>query len=312
MRDHLHVPFRTQRGLSLIELMISMALALIVVLLATTFFLSSRNVYTTQDESSKINDTGRLVSQVLTRIIQQTGFIPRYNADITTVSYDHTRAPASQFALLFGVNNGVTRWTGTNSGTINNSDSLTIRFWGSGGSPGNADGTVADCLGQEIPAPGTGANAADIDRAQMTFYLSLDASNEPGLVCSIRVFSTNGETVQPIARGVERLQFLYGVDTSAPPRDNMPDVYVNAAQVTANGWWDRVVAVRYAFMVRSGLNARTEPDNTLYQLFGPAYTQADAGVTLDAANLSSQERTRLRRVFSGVVHLRNGVEGNNQ
>jgi type IV pilus assembly protein PilW len=279
------------------------------VLLATAFFLSSRNIYTAQDESAKMNDIGNFASQTITRLIQQAGFIPRNNSGVTTVAYDHTRLPASQFALLFGTNNSVTRWIGTNSGTVNNSDSLTTRFWGSGGPSGSADGTIVDCLGQEIPPP-TGGASADADQAQMTLYLTLDTNNEPQLVCSTRNVATGNEIIQPIARGVERLQFLYGLDTSVP-RDNLPDVFLSANQVTTGGLWSRVIAVRYALLVRSGLNARTEPDDTTYALFGPGYTQGDVGTTLNATTLSAQERTRLRRVFTGVVHVRQGVEGNN-
>lgn len=63
-----------QTGLSLIELMISITLGLILMAGVVQMFISSKSVFTTQQSMSRIQETGRLAIEFLSRDIRMAGF----------------------------------------------------------------------------------------------------------------------------------------------------------------------------------------------------------------------------------------------
>ena len=63
-----------QAGLSLIELMISITLGLILMAGVVQMFVSSKTVFTTQQSMSRIQETGRLAIEFLSRDIRMAGF----------------------------------------------------------------------------------------------------------------------------------------------------------------------------------------------------------------------------------------------
>lgn len=63
-----------QAGLSLIELMISITLGLILMAGVVQMFVSSKSVFTTQQSMSRIQETGRLAIEFLSRDIRMAGF----------------------------------------------------------------------------------------------------------------------------------------------------------------------------------------------------------------------------------------------
>jgi type IV pilus assembly protein PilW len=67
-------PMRKQAGLSLIELMISITLGLVLMAGVVQMFVSSKTVFTTQQSMSRIQETGRLAIEFLSRDIRMAGF----------------------------------------------------------------------------------------------------------------------------------------------------------------------------------------------------------------------------------------------
>lgn len=63
-----------QRGLSLVELMISIALGMIVILAITYVFAGSRASHRNQESLSAVQESGRMALELLTRDIRMTGF----------------------------------------------------------------------------------------------------------------------------------------------------------------------------------------------------------------------------------------------
>lgn len=90
---------------------------------------------------------------------------------------------------------------------------------------------------------------------------------------------------QELVEGVESMQVLYGVDTSA---DRVPDAYVAASGVTN---WDNVVSMQIAVLVRSEQEYGNDVDDRTYAL-------------LDA-NVGPFNDRRLRSVFTTTVAVRN-------
>lgn len=72
---------RTQSGLSLIELMVSITLGLILMAGVMQMFVSSKSVFTTQQSMSRIQETGRLAIEFLSRDIRMAGFYGCFRPD---------------------------------------------------------------------------------------------------------------------------------------------------------------------------------------------------------------------------------------
>jgi len=64
----------TQRGLSLIELMIAMVIGLVLMLGVTQVFLSTRQVYSNQEAVSRIQESGRLALEFMSRDTRMAGY----------------------------------------------------------------------------------------------------------------------------------------------------------------------------------------------------------------------------------------------
>ncbi len=341
---------RAAAGITITEFMIGLALSLLVVLFAVSLFLSTRITYITQDQNAKLNETGRFVSQTLTRLIRQTAFVPIGDEDgtplqITKANFQHgIHGYDSGFISQADIENPPlppvdpakidcpAGAPGTTGPGLNSCDSITLRFFGAA-IPGSTDGSITDCVGQPIRAPlaagGGDPLTAEIDRAVNHLFLSMSSPDaqgvrEPQLSCRWRSLGLGAVTTQPLASGIESLQFLYGVESRGQSLAFLTAEQINGLVVppnpslgasVPNSPWLQVVAVRYAFIIRSARGARTDLDTTVYSLFGTEKTpgaypyQLDAGTQIDASTLPVEERTRVRKVFSGVVHLRNESGG---
>ncbi len=66
--------FQRQRGLSLVELMVAMALSLLLMLGVIQIFLSSKQTYSTNSALSRVQESGRFAMGFLTQDIRNTGY----------------------------------------------------------------------------------------------------------------------------------------------------------------------------------------------------------------------------------------------
>ena len=66
--------FQRQRGLSLVELMIAMALSLLLMLGVIQIFLSSKQTYSTNSALSRVQESGRFAMEFLTQDIRNAGY----------------------------------------------------------------------------------------------------------------------------------------------------------------------------------------------------------------------------------------------
>src|SRR5687768_7763257 len=101
--DHLEAKsqyskLKIQRGFTLIELMISMALGLVLLLVIGTVFVSSRQTFREQEDNARIQESGRFALEILGRSIKQAG---------------HVEVPFNDFKVAFEG----TAINGTNGGT---------------------------------------------------------------------------------------------------------------------------------------------------------------------------------------------------
>ena len=88
MQERQHLPLRHERGLTLIELMVAMAISLIIVVAAAYVYLASRESQRAIDRSSNSRETGAFIIQMLGRDIMNAGFYP---ANMVPVPGDATQ-----------------------------------------------------------------------------------------------------------------------------------------------------------------------------------------------------------------------------
>lgn len=238
---------RRSRGVSMVELMISVTIALLITIVMANLFLGSRQSYRAIDNTSRIQENARFSQQVLGRTLRLAGY-----RDDFTRTVDQT----------FGT--GVSALTGAEGGG-SVSDGLTVRFTGSGAGTsaaacadtiatacGGADGRVVDCLGRAIDR-----NVVSVN--QFAIRTTGSANGGPALFCSI----DSGTTWTEIIPDVENMQVLFGEPTST-------DVAVNRfLAANASGLnMSNVIAVRVALLYRSSDAVTVTNASKSYDMLG--------------------------------------------
>jgi type IV pilus assembly protein PilW len=294
-------------GLTLVECMVSMTLGLGIVLAATALLLAAQKTYLAIDDDARIVETGTLALAAIGAAIRQAGYVDRSGAAV---------APVAPTATLFGFDD--TSLIGRDDAfdrrgadSVNGSDALVTRFMATL-ADGRADPDMLNCAGQ--PATGAASPAtADAAYGWSIFYIARDDAGEPELFCKYRA-ANHTFSADAIARGIESMQFLYGLDLNG---DGLPNTFMNASAVDAlgaagparSGSWAKVVAVRIALSVRGDRNR--EAPTAARHLFGESYSARheadDPGVKLDPDRFKPVERNRARRIFRSTVMLRNRI-----
>lgn len=275
MRTFATAPRSSVRGFSLLELMFAMTIGLVLSLAVGQIFLGSRAGFTSNDNLSRVQENARYALGLLSREIR-----------LSTYRSDPRVARATLYPLATAPS-----LTGADGGTggvpvSGLSDTITVRFQGSGTGTGTADGTVQDCVGNRID---TGAAVVN------TLLIQNDAANnnEPTLFCNTVTTACVAATCFALVPGVENMQVLYGEDinsgAASPNPDGSIDRWVTAANVTN---WDNVLSVRISLLLRTDDRVGTTVDAKSYSMSGTnVYAPGND--------------TRLRRVFTTVINLRN-------
>ncbi|WP_198088069.1 PilW family protein [Variovorax sp. E3] len=304
-----------ERGVTLVELMVAMAVALVVVLAATAALVGGRQLSTADAEARGVEDALRFASFVVRGIVRQAGY-----ADY---ALDHdepngAEAPGGQATVavsspedhgelnIVGASNTRVGGQGGGYGShdsrgVNGSDSLRVRFFGrSRADSTEPDGTMVDCMGFAQPGPATDRPAPE-DRAWSFFYIAQAADGEPELYCKYR--TDNGTfKAEPLARGIEVFKVAYGYDGNG---DGVPERWLDAVQLEAQAVspasvgdeWRKVTGLRVGMVARGARStgAAALPDERLYPL-GPEFSSTSFKPKADG---------RLRRVTTFTVMLRN-------
>jgi len=301
-----------QRGLTLVELLVSLVLASLVTLATVSLYSVGISSFRTVDAGQELQDNGRFALEVIGQAVRQAGFqnYPEGYGLRWTETYVSN---AAIFPTVRGANNAkVTSASsvdddGANgNGGYNNSDTLALRFHGASlqSDRTKADDSMIDCQGVAQTAPLVDGDVSDV--AISLFWVKVDSSGEPSLQCISRgdpEVSTSARNTQPIVKGVESFQVMYGIDTNG---NSMPERWVSANNVTN---WTQVSAIRVGLILRGdpgssqgfqGTSA-TADANKLYPL-GVNFTgtSTEAGLVFTPPNDG-----RLRRVFNATYTLRN-------
>jgi type IV pilus assembly protein PilW len=274
-----HPRTRSERGMSLIEIMVAMTIGLIILLVIGNLFIGSKQNYVAQDDASRTQENSRYSTLVLGRTLRLAG----YRADWHQ-SYDQ----------IFGT--GVPAIAGTDNNGANSSDTIVVRFQGSGdgtspagcvtanacvgpgGAGTGADGTVLDCLGNRIDR-----KMGTVVFVENQFQVRIGGANGgTALFCSI----DSGANWVEIVPDIQNMQVLYGEKTSS-----LPNVERYLVAGTAGQNLNNVIALRIALLHRSASNSAALTDTKTYNL---------AGTTVGPFN-----DARVRSVSNMTVGLRN-------
>jgi len=315
-----------QNGLTLVELLISIAVGLLVVLAATGLVVSTKKLFLSQTEGNETQDTTRFALDNISRSIRRAGYV---NYDFSN-SFQIT--PSKAQADIIGMDaNSVTATSNDISSprgsAVNFSDLLAVRFFGSG-KTGSGDGTVSNCAGFSVPEP-VSSNTADQDRGWSIYYVANDANGEPELFCKYFSPDTGQWNAQSIVKGVESFQVLYGVDTSNPT-DGSANKFLTATALNAldatlvlvgdtpdqkaedlnrKTYWKKITEIKIALLVSGAQNSRQDDAKTTYNLFGSSYAAANSGVdkgtTIKETDLPASRQNRIRKVYNATVLVRN-------
>ena len=295
-----------QTGLTLVELMVSLVISMTIVIAASSFYLGSGRSRDSQEAASILQDNARFATEIITRNIQQAGYQNYIWSTQGAAGRREVMAPPDSEPDLRGYNNSAAG-TSTDHGVhdrstnrVNNSDTLVVRFQGSGASPG--DGSMIDCLGRPQPEPTVAG-----DRAYSVFEVrQSSATTEPELRCKYYNSATSTFSSEVVVRGVEKLQFMYGVDTNG---DTYVDRWRNASEVdvTSNAIsdWSVVRSVRVGMVLRYPGRTTVGASGSGTTTLAPLGTNFSQGVNDNL--VVDRGDGFLRRVVTFTVNLRNSL-----
>ena len=299
-----------QRGLTVIELMVAMALGLVVLLATGSLLISSTRAHAALVETTEMDDSGRYAMDALARAVRMAAHVdwelspePDPEAPARIVGFDAaslSRTDPGVDVLLPDAANG--------------SDVLALRFPGSGNAP-DGDGATLDCAGFPVNREEEGWSI---------FYVARNAQGEVELRCKYRGHSNWSSDA--VAGGVDSFQVLYGLDTDD---DGTPNRYLNARELQAldagllltgatpdersaelrrRTHWKRVATVRIALLLHGPRTDSGLGGAIVHDLFGPdygaAFAQADRGTRLSEMALAGRARViRMRKVYDVTVAL---------
>ncbi|MDH4451320.1 MAG: PilW family protein [Rhodoferax sp.] len=275
-------------GFTLIELLVAMALSLVVAIAAVASLLIAKQGFTAVDATSQLRDNARFASDLLQRVIVQSGYMSvNYAANTRETSFSVNATDANPEPHIFGVDSANLNLPEAEDADANPtvdprsncqpalgiacnnlSDVLFIRYQSSPAAmdEAKADGTMINCAG----IPETVVPQNKNDRVVSILHITNNVAG-PALSCTYK--NDKGVwTTQPMVEGVDSFQVLYGIDGfttgfNVPftgTQDGVPDKYVRASDMTVGNDltsvgtrdnWRRVRSVRIGLVLRGAENS---------------------------------------------------------
>lgn len=211
---------RVQRGATLMEFMIAMALGLVLVLAASSIFLAQTASFSTQGDVSATRDVTRQAAIHLSRQLRLAGF--RMIGESPKATFD-----------ALSTANGI---------DANGSDRIVVSYFGSG--TGAGDGAVLDCLGQSV----NGTTRVTIHYAVRT------VGRITGIYCS----QDDGVNWSLLFPGIESMQLLHGIDVDDD--GSIDSLAPAPTVITATATTVRSIELSFIVSSPSANNMRTGTD----------------------------------------------------
>lgn len=285
---------RRQRGVSLLELMVGVAIGLLVVAVAMGALMVSRGISGTVSDASSIQQQAAYAMRVIGLQARQAGSLflnpnpsgtPASEVLTAPVVFEAKADPPSSSSSTFSFDPTTNTLSGTTSPVT-----LTIgyRRYKESVHTSTTEQTISrNCLGG--PSDDTAAHKDD-QRVESIFQF--DAANN-ALRCG-----GNGAADQPIVQNVADFQVRYLLQDNSNPADTRIQ-YVDATAVGSN--WGRVQAVEVC-LVLYGNEAIDMPAGSTYTGCGNDATATNNLV--DMTTLTGERARRMHIAFRNVFQLR--------
>jgi type IV pilus assembly protein PilW len=194
-----------QRGFTLLEIMIAMAIGLFLTGALLTIVQTNKRVFANQSQLEQMQDGQRMALTLMADVIQSAGYFPDPTTNTAIGSFPLNGAFANSQAI-----------TGQYTAAVPG-DTISVRYM-----TASADG-ILNCSG--LPNTSGGNQLY----ANQFAVVTVGASGQ--LQCTV-----NGVApVYTLVNGVTNLSVLYGVKTNLAASNNV-DSYLNASQMTAANW----------------------------------------------------------------------------
>lgn len=316
---------RFNRGLSLIELMVSLTIGLILMIAVISAYLGSAGAGRMAEAQGRMNEDANAALTILTQQLRMAGNNPK-QPNYTDVPPRNPVYGTSTF-IVRGCDGGFSDVaTAANipaltcaGGASTRPDAIAISYEADRyNTVPLANFSPTDCLGQGLVDPTNAlftanrsvsngvtstVQAVTYTVADNRFYVGTSTSSTtPSLYCRGNGGTGANAAGQPLVENVEDLQLLYGTAVSTATSTLAVAGYLDAASVVSNAGlallatdqdrWSKVVTVRICIVVRS---EALVVSNTV----SAQYVKCDGTVETSPPDL------RLRRAYSTTVVLRN-------
>lgn len=240
---------RSQRGLSLVELMVAMAISSFLILGVTQIYIDNKRNYLFQQGQSENQENGRYALMVLDQHLKKTGYRRRPD-DSLEIAFP----AATESGCTFTAGETITRLS---------ESAICIRY-----QPRDAE--ELDCLGNGLQNATKTAIALPYTTSPETFVQQIALNNDGALTCR------RGNTTGTLLEGVTAIRFDFGVGPASSREVTAFTDTPGAGQV--------IRTVRYALLMKSnqagvsqgisskaysewyGEEAEEPEDGTLYQI----------------------------------------------
>ena len=277
--------FDRQAGLTLLEVLISIALGIFFLLSAVQYLVVGQQSNSVQDAQSRIQENARFATDFLEHSVRHAGYDNALGAERASVFF--YVGNCGNAALGGPAGNCSTDAIGNNRG-----DRMASVFTAD-------DNFNVDCAGAVAPSDTLVANVfwvAEVNGIRSLYCQGWDVRANTALAAA-----------QPLVDGIDSMQVEYGLsDTNLPTNDNnytgVVVQYLSAGEFASQLEWNFVRSVRVALLVSSGLdtsdaamanNASFQEANTQYQLLDATYQPGDGEV---------------RRVFTLTMPINNSFQ----
>ncbi len=252
-RHTLPVNERRERGMTLIEIMVALAVTSFLLIGLFTIVQTMLLVSNNQNSLAQLQDNERLAMTRLGDVIQQAGY---YTSQLTKTPGG--ALPAASFAVgaqtvTFGADQSV---FGTHVATPAPQDTVTVRYSaGAADSLVNCDGTTSTTVG--------------------IIYNTFAIDANGNLTCTLSTTVAGVTTVNPsviLVTGLKDLVIVYGVNTSTH-NSNPVDSYLTASSITSSAtptqYWSNVLSVHISLVFNNPLYSATGPFSQQYPQQNP-------------------------------------------
>ena len=261
-----------ERGFSLIELMISLAIGLLIMASVVTIYVNSSRTSRTSEIESQMNEDGLIALNLIQAQIRMAAYsnlediagagASKKNfvgAGIRGCSAKAFYPNAASQPLFSAITDADCAQASTYG------DGIVIRYEADlGNTIPTSTGVPSNCLMNGAYTT-TNSSGGAYNLAENRYYVSASGSNPPSLYCAGGTGAMTAEPkAQPIFDNVEKMEFLYGVSATNAADDTQIVAYLNAADVDTafaadtdvDERWRRVVSVKICLLMRSAETMR--------------------------------------------------------